>query len=76
MRQPLSLNAGDPIVTVLALVSSSAPKKRHGVLDRASDLLHDDYRALSGQGEAASENHHRFLPLHPMSALVQKRTCD
>ena len=32
-REPLSLNAGDPIVTVLALVSSSAHKKRHGVPD-------------------------------------------
>ena len=49
-REPLSLNAGDPIVTVLALVSSSAPKKRHGVLDRASDLLREDYRVLSGHG--------------------------
>ena len=49
-REPLSLNAGDPIVTVLALVSSSAHKKRHGVLDRASDLLRDDYRIWSRCG--------------------------
>ena len=32
-REPLSLNAGDPTLTVLALVSSSAHKKRHGVPD-------------------------------------------
>jgi hypothetical protein len=64
-REPLSLNAGDPIVTLLALVSSSAHNKRHGGLHRASDLLRDDYRALSGHGEAASENQHRFLPLRP-----------
>ena len=63
-REPLSLNAGDPIVTVLALVSSSAPKKRHGVLDRASDLLRDDYRTLSGHGVAVSEDRHQFLILH------------
>ena len=41
-REPLSLNAGDPIVTVLALVSSSAHKKRHGV-PYCSDRLRDDY---------------------------------
>jgi hypothetical protein len=63
-REPLSLNAGDPIVTVLALISSSAPKKRHGVLDRPSDVLRDDYRALSGHGVAVSEDRHQFLTLH------------
>jgi len=61
-REPLSLNAGDPIVTVLALVSSSAPKKRHGVLDRASDLLRENYRALLVM--AVSEDRHQFLTLH------------
>ena len=30
-REPQSLNAGDPIVTLLALVSSSAHNKRQGV---------------------------------------------
>ena len=62
-REPLSLNAGDPIVAVLALVSSSARKKRHGVLDRASDPLREDYRALSGHGVAVSEDRHQFLIL-------------
>ena len=50
---------------------ASPPKKRHGVLDRARDLLRDDYRALSGHGVAASEDRHRFLTLH-LAALGQK----
>ena len=59
-REPLSLNAGDPIVTLLALVSSSAHNKRHGVcIARAISC------AMTGHGAAASENQHRFLPLHP-----------
>lgn len=30
----------------------------------ASDLLRDDYRALSGHGVAVSEDRHQFLTLH------------